>query len=129
MNSCYDGLRESDFNNKYYEAWKVGKIGYPMIDAYMRSLITIGWINFRMRSMPMSFASYHLWLHWHRTSRYLANLFLDHEPGIHYSQTQMQSGTTGINSIRIYNPVKQRIDHDPKGIFIKKWIPELCDMP
>ena len=87
MNSCYDGLRENDFNNEYYEVWKTGKIGYPMIDACMCPLITIGWINFRMRAMLMSFASYHLWLHWHITSRYLANLFLDYEPCINYSQT------------------------------------------
>ena len=129
MNSYYDGLRENSFNNEYYEAWKIGKTGYPMIDSCLRSLITTGWINFRMRAMLMSFASYHLWLHWHKTSLYLSNLFLDYEPGIHYSQTQMQSGTTGKNSIRIYNPIKQGVDHDPKGIFIKKWIPELCDMP
>ena len=41
----------------------------------------------------------------------------------------MQSGTTGINAIRIYNPIKQGIDHDPDGIFIKKWLPELRNVP
>ena len=96
-----------------------------MIDASMRSLIANGWLNFRMRAMLMSFASYHLWLPWQKTSLYLASLFTDYEPGILYNQSQMQSGTTGINSIRIYNPIKQGIDHDPNTIFIKKWIPEL----
>jgi deoxyribodipyrimidine photo-lyase len=100
-----------------------------MIDACMRSLITTGWLNFRMRAMLMSFASYHLWLPWQITSRYLATLFTDYEPGIHYSQSQMQSGTTGINAIRIYNPIKQGADHDPEGIFIKKWLPELSKVP
>ena len=72
---------------------------------------------------------HHLWLPWQITSKYLATLFTDYEPGIHYSQSQMQSGTTGINAIRIYNPIKQGVDHDPEGIFIKKWVPELKNVP
>ena len=89
------------------------------------SFNSTGWLNFRMRAMLMSFASYYLWLNWCKTSLYLARLFTDYEPDIHYSQVQMQSGTTGINSIRIYNPIKQGIDQDPNGEFIKRWVPEL----
>ena len=103
--------------------------GYPFLDACMRSLKVNGWINFRMRAMLLSFASYHLWLHWKYTADFLASLFIDFEPGIHYSQSQMQSGTTGINTIRIYNPIKQGKDHDPDGLFIRKWIPELSNIP
>ena len=88
-----------------------------MVDACMRALTATGWLNFRMRAMVMSFASYHLWLHWRKPALHLANLFTDYEPGIHYSQVQMQSGTTGINSIRIYNPIKQGVDHDPDGVY------------
>lgn len=129
LHPAYNHLRNTDFNHEHFNAWKTGHTGYPMIDACMRALIKTGWINFRMRAMLMSFASQHLWLHWRETALHLARLFTDYEPGIHYNQAQMQSGTTGINSIRIYNPIKQNLDQDPRGIFIKKWIPELSAIP
>ena len=130
IHSAFDKIRNIDeFNYDYFNAWKEGKTGYPFVDACMRCLKSCGWINFRMRAMLISFASYHLWLNWIQTSEYLASLFTDYEPGIHYYQVQMQSGTTGINSIRAYNPIKQSIDQDPNGFFIKRWIPELKDVP
>ena len=106
-----------------------GRTGYPMVDACMRALHRGGWINFRMRAMLMSFASYHLWLHWRPTAVYLARHFLDFEPGIHFPQAQMQSGTTGINTLRIYSPAKQAAEHDPRGDFIRRYVPELEPVP
>jgi len=129
LSRVYDGLRENDFDERRFEAWKTGQTGYPMIDACMRALAETGWINFRMRAMLMSFASNHLWLHWRPTAVHLATQFLDFEPGIHFSQCQMQSGTTGINTVRIYSPAKQVIDHDPTGLFIRKYVPELANVP
>jgi len=111
------------------EAWKSGHTGVPMVDACMRSLIATGYLNFRMRAMLVSFLCHHLAIDWRAGVTHLARVFLDFEPGIHYSQFQMQAGVTGINTIRIYNPVKQGEDKDPTGQFVKKWVPELANVP
>ncbi len=125
------GLRSSDgaCSEERLAAWAEGRTGLPFLDACMRSLIATGWLNFRMRAMLQSVASYQLWLPWRDSGLHLARLFVDYEPGIHWSQCQMQSGTTGINTIRIYNPIKQGLDHDREGVFIRRWLPELADVP
>ncbi|MFM7103016.1 MAG: deoxyribodipyrimidine photo-lyase/cryptochrome family protein [Verrucomicrobiota bacterium] len=130
---AYDGLREPFADTAEGQArlgaWREGRTGFPMVDACLRAVRATGWLNFRMRAMVMSFASYALWLPWRPTAIHLARCFLDFEPGIHFSQAQMQSGTTGINTLRIYSPAKQVVDHDPRGVFIRRWVPELAGVP
>jgi deoxyribodipyrimidine photo-lyase len=129
MHPGLEDLRPRSADPERLDAWEKGETGVPFIDACMRCLNETGWMNFRMRAMLVSFASYHLWQPWQATGERLARLFTDYEPGIHWSQVQMQSGTTGVNSIRIYNPVKQGLDQDPDARFIRRWLPELDPVP
>lgn len=125
----YDGMREAEFDRGRLQRWCAGETGWPFVDACLRMLAETGWINFRMRAMLVAVSSYHLWLHWREPGLHLARQFTDYEPGIHWSQVQMQSGVTGINIPRIYNPLKQSIDQDPEGHFIRRWLPQLASLP
>ena len=129
MHRGYDDLREPDFNPAHLEAMQAGRTGWPLVDACVHMLHATGWLNFRMRAMLVSVAAYPLWLHWRPVGEWLAREFLDYEPGIHWSQLQMQSGTTGINTTRVYNPIKQAQDQDPHGHFVRRWIPAMRRVP
>ena len=125
---AYEGMRPPS-DPALLKAFATGRTGYPFVDACMRQLRATGWINFRMRAMLMSFACYDLFLRWQDAGMVLARLFTDYDPGIHWTQSQMQSGESGINTLRIYNPVKQGRDHDKAGDYIREWVEELRDCP
>jgi deoxyribodipyrimidine photo-lyase len=129
LHRAAETLRPREPDKANLLAWAQGETGLPFVDACMRYLAATGWLNFRMRSMVMAVASYHLWLDWRPTGAILAQRFTDYDPGIHWPQVQMQSGTTGINTIRMYNPIKQGLDQDPGGIFTRRWVPELASVP
>ncbi|MGB7393013.1 MAG: FAD-binding domain-containing protein [Pricia sp.] len=116
-------------NREYIERWKNGTTGFPLVDASVRCLVRTGYLNFRMRTMITSFFCHHLFQHFSHIGPWLARNFLDFEPGIHYAQMQMQSGLTGYNTVRIYNPTKNAHDHDPEALFIKEYVPELRNLP
>lgn len=122
------GLREAEFNDRWFEAWQEGKTGFPMVDASMRMLRHTGWLNMRMRGMLISFAANELWLHWREPGLHLAREFLDYEPAIHWHQMQIHSGTC-LGEQLTYNPVKQQRDQDPAGRFVRRWVPELAALP
>jgi deoxyribodipyrimidine photo-lyase len=124
LNPAFESL-EYENREEFLDAWVAGQTGFPMVDACMRCLGETGFMNFRMRAMIVSFACFGLHLSWRFIHEPLARLFLDYEPGIHLSQLQMQAGVIGFNTIRVYSPVKQFLDHDPDAKFVKRWLPEL----
>ncbi len=133
LHHAHDGMRDEALcdvdSQRHLASWSKGETGWPLVDACMAMLRETGWINFRMRALLMSTASYLYWLHWRQSGLHLAREFLDYEPGIHWAQSQMQSGTTGINTLRIYSPIKQAQDQDPTGAFVRHWLPALKNVP
>lgn len=125
----FQGLREEQPWSQALEAWKVGHTGYPYIDAAMRQLAHTGWLNMRLRGTVTSFALNELWLPWREVGEHLAREFLDYEPGIHWNQIQIHAGSSRLSEPLTYNALKQAREHDPLGEFVRKWVPELRQVP
>ncbi len=121
----YDLIYQPD--QEKFQAWCQGKTGYPLVDASMRALVSIGFLNFRMRAMCASFLTYILKQPWQWGADFMFYHLIDADRAINYSQWQMQSGMVGVHPNRIYNPTTNLQKHDPQGEYVCKYVSELHD--
>ncbi len=117
---------ESDF-----EAWCLGRTGYPFVDAAMRQLLTTGWMHNRARMVVASFLVKDLLIDWRWGERWFMQQLLDGDPAANNGGWQWSAGT-GTDAapyFRIFNPISQGKKFDPDGAYVRKWAPELADVP
>jgi deoxyribodipyrimidine photo-lyase len=126
----YDRLKWSD-DEKHFEAWCEGRVGYPLVDASMRCLNQTGWLHNRMRMVVAMFLTKDLLINWQRGERYFMQKLIDGDMAANNGGWQWSAGT-GTDAapyFRIFNPVSQSRKFDPEGNFIRRWIPELRSVP
>lgn len=124
--SAYDRI-EWRYDNDEFKKWCEGKTGYPLVDAGMRQLNEIGFMHNRVRMVTASFLSKHLLINWRLGEAYFAEKLLDYDLAANNGgwQWAVGSGTDAAPYFRIFNPASQAKRFDPKGEYIKKWVPEI----
>ena len=118
-------------SKKDFEKWRNGMTGYPLVDAGMRQMNTIGWMHNRCRMVVASFLTKDLLISWKEGERYFANKLVDYDPSQNNGGWQWSAGT-GTDAqpfIRIMNPTTQLKRFDPECEYVMEWIPELRDVP
>ena len=118
-------------NSKYLSAWQKGLTGYPIVDAGMRELNSTGWMHNRVRMIVGSFLVKHLLINWMEGERYFKNCLLDYNEANNVSGWQWVAGcgADAAPYFRIFNPILQGEKFDRHGKYVKKWVPELRDVP
>ncbi|MBP1357718.1 MAG: deoxyribodipyrimidine photo-lyase, partial [Sulfolobus sp.] len=130
--NCY--RREFDYlewenNIEYFNAWKEGRTGYPIVDAGMRALNATGYINGRLRMITAFFLVKVLFVDWRWGEKYFATKLIDYDPAVNNGNWQWVSSTGVDYMFRVFNPWKQQEKFDPEAKFIKDWVEELRDYP
>ncbi len=118
-------------NKKHLDAWKKGVTGYPIVDAGMRELYETGWMHNRVRMVTASFLVKHLRIHWQEGEKYFRDCLLDFNEANNIAGWQWVAGcgADAAPYFRIFNPILQGERFDPQGDYVKKWIPELSNVP
>ena len=117
---------ESDF-----DAWKNGQTGYPIVDAGMRQLNQTGWMHNRLRMVTAMFLSKHLLIDWKMGEQYFMQKLIDGDLAANNGgwQWSASTGTDAVPYFRIFNPFSQSKRFDTEGEYIKKFCPELVNVP
>ena len=118
-------------NLKYLSAWKKGLTGYPIVDAGMRELYSTGWMHNRVRMIVGSFLVKHLLISWVEGEKYFRSCLLDFNEANNISGWQWVAGcgADAAPYFRIFNPILQGEKFDKDGSYVKKWVPELKNVP
>jgi deoxyribodipyrimidine photo-lyase len=130
FNLKYEGINWSN-NRKLFNHWCNGTTGYPLVDAAMRQLNQTGWMHNRLRMVVASFLTKHLLIDWRWGEKYFMQQLIDGDLAANNGGWQW-AASTGCDSqpyFRIFNPIRQSERFDPKGSFIRKYIPELENIP
>ncbi|MBK9122966.1 MAG: deoxyribodipyrimidine photo-lyase [Chloroflexi bacterium] len=130
FNSAYDGVPWRDAGDEFDE-WAEGRTGFPVVDAAMRQLSATGWMHNRARMIVASFLTKDLLIHWRHGEAHFMRYLLDGDiaPNNGGWQWAASTGTDAQPYFRIFNPVNQSERFDPDGSFIRRWVPELADVP
>ena len=118
-------------NEKFLKAWKKGMTGYPIVDAGMRELYETGWMHNRIRMVVGSFLVKHLRIDWVEGEKHFRNCLLDFNKANNVAQWQWVAGcgADAAPYFRIFNPILQGEKFDKNGDYVKKWVPELKNVP
>ena len=118
-------------NNDYLKKWQQGKTGYPIVDAGMHQLWETGWMHNRVRMIVASFLTKHLGIHWQSGANWFWNTLVDADLANNSGGWQWVAGcgADAAPYFRIFNPIIQGERFDPNGDYVKRWLPELKDLP
>ncbi|MDQ0994842.1 deoxyribodipyrimidine photo-lyase [Phyllobacterium ifriqiyense] len=135
-------LHEDNFNESFdsfewissarnFNAWKTGRTGYPIVDAGMRQLWQTGWMHNRVRMIVASFLIKHLLIDWREGEKWFWDTLVDADPASNAASWQWVAGSGADASpyFRIFNPILQGEKFDPKGNYVRQFVPELKDLP
>lgn len=128
--SKFDQLKWSN-DRKAFQRWREGSTGFPIVDAGMREMNKTGFMHNRVRMVAASFLIKDLHIDWRWGEKYFAQTLIDYDPAVNNGNWQWvaSTGTDAQPYFRIFNPWSQQKKFDPECRYIKKWVPELCDLP